>query len=293
MTQRKRPSARRTLSCLPCRQHKLRCDRGMPCQSCIRYRREDQCRRNPAPSTFLRVECPAPQTGLLPPVIAPAPTTPLADGSTVASPQGQSETEQSRSSSDSSGTLAAMQVARVRESWQQQPFSPFHGPVLLPTDAVGGSAFPAPQVAHDPNQLKLFWKLQLTAILPSQNQCDLLLSYFYENVNWIYQTVHVPSFRRVYASLWTGTVDEVDLIWLSLLFTMISTSALLFPSEAVEIVGYDVPTIRNLAHVWHSASRQALHSGQFESKPGLTQLQTFLTTQTYWLATKNIEAMNS
>jgi hypothetical protein len=88
-------------------------------------------------------------------------------------------------------------------------------------------------------------------------------------------------------------MDDVDLIWLSLLFTILSISALLFPSESVEIMGYDNSTIRNLAQVWHSASRQALHAGEFESKPGLTQIQTFLTTQTYWLATKNTEAMNS
>jgi hypothetical protein len=283
MTERKRPTARRTLSCLPCRQHKLRCDRGIPCESCVRYRREDQCRRHPAPSTSLRVQFPVSAQTELPPAIAPAPTTTRLADSIAASPKGLPD-------SDSSRTLAAIQVARVREVWQ--PSSPLQSPVLLPTNAMG-SAFPPSQVPRDPGNPKLFWKLQLTALLPSQNQCDILLGYFYENVNWIYQTIHVPSFRREYASLWTGTVDDADLIWLSLLFTILSTSALLFPSESVEIAGYDLPTLRNLAHVWHAASRQGLHAGQFESKPGLIQLQTFLTTQTYWLATKNIEAMNS
>lgn len=47
---RRNGGKRTPLSCLACRQHKLRCDRRVPCGTCIRYRREAQCRENPAPT---------------------------------------------------------------------------------------------------------------------------------------------------------------------------------------------------------------------------------------------------
>ncbi|OBU01479.1 hypothetical protein VE01_00380 [Pseudogymnoascus verrucosus] len=39
----------RALSCLPCREHKLKCDRQVPCKSCVRSNRVDHCRKHPAP----------------------------------------------------------------------------------------------------------------------------------------------------------------------------------------------------------------------------------------------------
>src|ERR1700742_2068803 len=41
---------RQPLSCLPCRQHKLRCDRHVPCGTCSRYRRQGLCLQHPAPA---------------------------------------------------------------------------------------------------------------------------------------------------------------------------------------------------------------------------------------------------
>lgn len=138
-----------------------------------------------------------------------------------------------------------------------------------------------------------FWKAQLVALLPTQNQCDLLLCYYLENINWVYQAIHVPSFRNECSKFWNSNLEDVDLIWLSLLYTIISLSALYVPPDMAEAVGFKQSAIRELAHVWHNASRQALYAGGFESKPCLTQLSTFLVTQLYWLATKNAEAMNS
>jgi hypothetical protein len=112
-------------------------------------------------------------------------------------------------------------------------------------------------------------------------------------MHWVYQAIHVPSFRKNYSRFWVTNVEDVDLIWLSLLYTIISCSGLYVPLDKAEDVGLDPSNVRNLAHVWHSASRQALHAGGFETKPCLTQLETFLITQLYWLATKSFEAMNS
>ena len=119
------------------------------------------------------------------------------------------------------------------------------------------------------------------------------LNYFLEHINWIFQVVHEPSFRREYAQFWEQTMGQTNLIWTSLLFTILSVSALHVPLEAVDVVGFPRHAIRNLAHVWHMASLHALRAGDYEAKPCLVQLQTFSTTQLYWYATNQIEILNS
>lgn len=140
---------------------------------------------------------------------------------------------------------------------------------------------------------KIQWKRVLVKLVPTRTQSDILLSYFIEHINWLFQTVHIPTFRREYALFWDGKIEEVNLIWMSLLFTIISLSALYIPVDAVELVGLEKDKIRKYAHIWHHASLQALQAGDYESKPTLTQLQTFSITQLYWYATNNIEILNS
>ncbi|KAK5034542.1 hypothetical protein LTS07_003463 [Exophiala sideris] len=140
---------------------------------------------------------------------------------------------------------------------------------------------------------KTQWKKLLVKLLPTRTQSDILLTYFIEHVNWIFQTVHIPTFRKEYSNFWDGEIEAADLIWMSLLFTTLSLSALYIPVNVVELVGLQRGSIRRYADTWHHASRQALHAGDFEEKPTLTQLQTFSVTQLYWYATNNIEALNS
>lgn len=54
---------RRSYACGPCKTHKIRCDHGSPCSSCVRYCREDACRESPAtaPSRTLNKVLKAPR----------------------------------------------------------------------------------------------------------------------------------------------------------------------------------------------------------------------------------------
>ncbi|KAI5306749.1 ATP-dependent DNA helicase sgs1 [Ascosphaera pollenicola] len=109
----------------------------------------------------------------------------------------------------------------------------------------------------------------------------------------MYHAIHIPSFCRAYQDLWSTKVANVDLIWLGLLFIMISTTALLVPHSHVGELGLDIPRARDLANFWYEACRQAQFVGDYEAKPTLTQIQIFLCSQTYWLETKNYEVLNS
>lgn len=285
---KRKPANRRTLSCYLCRKHKLKCDRQIPCQSCIRYQREDQCRENPAPSASARV---APRQS--PPSIAPGclPASPKPGASDfmvdiLSSPTSYSiqqlvEYCQLHTRLDSAYTMMSLQ-------------SRFTLPVLLShsTSVSGEVGNLQPQTSRYIDS-KLFWKVQLVSILPPRELCDGLISYYIENIDLIYHAIHIPSFQRHYDAFWSLNATEIDLIWLALLLTIISLTALMGPQEYLSMLGMEKSLNRDWAHVWHQASRQALYAGDYELKPTLTQLQVFLCTQTYWLETKQHEILNS
>lgn len=307
----KRPPKRKPLSCLPCRQHKLRCDRCIPCGTCSRYRREDVCRLHPAPSrgksrrghaqsaeeAFLGVAESFPQPRL---VGADAFDSSNDAGFSVGAGQvsaqlvGQVHMESAAHAMTSS---LASQIGRSQgyDSLIKPPAPTILFPQTLPLLQLPSSTLDTSTLLStvDRTTQKLQWKRLLVKLLPTRTQTDILFSYFIEHINWIFQTVHIPSFRKEYAQLWDGRVDEIDLIWLSLLFTAISLSALYIPINAVEFVGLQGENVRQLAHLWHHASLQALQAGNYEARPNLTQLQTFSVTQLYWYATNNIEVLNS
>jgi hypothetical protein len=138
-----------------------------------------------------------------------------------------------------------------------------------------------------------YWKRHLVSILPSQSQCDMIVSYFLENINWIYQAIHAPSFRQQHATIWASDVDDLELDCLALLYIILCLGAVYIPSQMAEAVGFEASQLPILHRRWYAASRQALHEGGYDSKPTLVQLQVFLLSQLYWYATKNIEALNS
>lgn len=342
---------RKALNCLPCRQHKLRCDRHVPCSNCRRSSREDLCRKHPASAPGRDIELPGAharaQAGTLQVELTtssnrhlPSPISSqqenhnetnmpaLAVGAAGHQSRGQSQDQsQSQTAYNSSciqqqppprsqlspslneGTrrvsnihmlqvydTLAQRKAQPRTDQRAEAIASTDASLLAPIDTAQMTAMSGAlmlQWSLSSNDQELFWKRQLCGMLPTQSQCDVLSCYYFENINWIFQSIHVPSFRKQSTRFWSTNMDEVDLTWLSLLYTIISVSGLYFPLEATKIIGMESSKIRSLAHVWHSASRQALHAGNFETKPSLTQLQTFSVTQLYWLAMNKVEALNS
>lgn len=292
---------RKPLSCLACRQHKLRCDRRIPCSTCIRYRREALCRQNPAPPRRSRrsvseqvieesvASVTRESTGLHD-AVQHASSTELEDGPMVGSVYTIHRFQEATSPPSASDGFASLARLLGLSASMDGPSTSL--PQIL-AEANRVEQLSSWWNFLDPHHRKRLWRQQLSAVLPSRSQCDLLTNYYLEHINWIFQTIHVPSFRREYAQFWDSGVGKVDLIWLSLLLTVISVSALYVPLETVEVVGCPRDSIRHLAHVWHLASQHALRAGEFEAKPCLTQLQTFSVTQLYWYATNNIETLNS
>lgn len=291
---------RRTLSCLPCRLHKLRCDRVIPCENCCRYGREDRCRLNPppeaavvpsmnhgVPSVLPRMEIDTPNSwkGHLPPT--PSSVVDESAKASEASPFASQPMfgEQTR---------PGPPLSNISQS--HRSFEGYEGGSTLDRLTVASAIISRSYNSSDTtllDQPALYWKRYLISTLPSQTQCDMLVSYFFENINWIYQAIHAPSFRAEYARFWTTEVVEVDLIWLALLYMILCLGALFIPSQMAEATGFEASDLPVFYHRWYSAARQALVAGGYDSKPTLTQIQVFLISQIYWYSTKNVEVLNS
>ncbi|KAE8550628.1 hypothetical protein TMatcc_008673 [Talaromyces marneffei ATCC 18224] len=284
----RKPANRRTLSCYPCRKHKLKCDRQIPCQSCIRYQREDQCKENPAPSASARVAL-----RQSPPSIAPGylPESPNPEGDYIleilSSPTKYSIEQLVEFCQASTRLYPAYSMMFLQSRFTLPVLLPHSLPILSETRGNSSSSIPRSIDS------KLFWKLQLTSLLPPRKLCDKLVSYYIVNIDLIYHALHIPTFQLQYDGFWSLNAAEIDLIWLALLLTIISLAALMSPKEYMEMLAMENSIGRDWAHVWHQASRQALYAGEYELKPTLTQLQVFLCTQIYWLETKQHEVLNS
>ncbi|KAH0494492.1 hypothetical protein TgHK011_001109 [Trichoderma gracile] len=304
----KRPhrGGRKPLSCLACRRHKLKCDRKVPCGTCIRYRRETLCRQNPAPPKRGRhARSPHNHKGDVHDIDADVCWEAVdAESEVVEEPQ------------DPGLGAADQEVVRLRSSFDQVPrgeepqdtafflrslgldvktaFIPISSlPHLLAEIQSAGQSSRLWHMMEGASR-RQYWETQLRSALPSRSMCDLLLNYYLEHINWIFQITHVPSFRPKYEEFWDPAEErELDFIFTALVFTIISVSALYVPLGAVEVFGCPRESIRDLAHVWHRASHQALLVGDYEARPCVVQLQTFSITQFYWYATNGIDALNS
>ena len=333
----RKPFHRQALNCLPCRQRKLKCDRQMPCSSCMRSKREDECRQNPPAATSpvnARGGHPNEKFTAASAASLPSPSSadfmlmPNAEGEhgDEAGVESQAGTEQPLSAADTvalqpSFTLPASES--VSNLSMEASYSELHAsrhdkagmlPLATPrsNDMLGFSVdaveaetapsellpsstlmklFPAPGI-QGPRLQKVFWKRQLCHMLPSRNQCDVLLSYYLENLQWMFQSVHEPTVRDQYADFWRSKTEDIDLAWLSLLFAMLASAALYIPIAVAESVGISASKVREQAHVWHYGSQQALCVGGNESKPCFVQLQTFNVSVLYWYATKEVDALN-
>ncbi|KAL7923124.1 fungal-specific transcription factor domain-containing protein [Trichoderma austrokoningii] len=285
---------RKPLSCLACRRHKLKCDRNIPCGTCIRFRREKFCRLNPAPPK------PGRPRGKEQAAVAEV---------DAALSEGVSNVDR-ESIVDASAGVGLLSLRNSQLAAAETGDVPFFFRALgldAKTTSIPISSLPQLlaeiQRANQPSLLwsmmggdasRRYWETQLRSALPSRSMCDLMVNYYLDHINWIFQITHVPSFRLQYDDFWdVQDGREMDFMFTALVFTIISVSALFIPPSTAEIFGCPKESVRDLAHVWHKASHQALRAGDYESKPCIVQLQTFSITQFYWYSTNKIDALNS
>ena len=289
--QSKQLPVRRTLSCLSCRIQKLKCNRGMPCESCIRRGLEEECRLHPASSADLNLSSRAirqqrsiQKANQRLPLDLPygfgSSTTDFRRSHTVFSSKPDS------GHLNHSAPSLILSSPTTSSGSGNDGTNERHKPKLTSTLPQSSLSWISPSVtiSEQNEHLQHYFASQV----PSRFQCDMLIAYYFEHIGWIYQSIHVPSFRADYSSYWAGDTKDADLIWLSLLFIILAVAGLHIPAHMRDVIVTSVAPER-----WFHLSRQALHAGNFESKPSLTALQTYIVSQLYLYATRDVEMLNS
>lgn len=290
------------LSCRPCRERKVRCDRSNPCRSCVRHNCVDQCRTDQKPPVSAVNKLPLPRQdrrsrrdqlqG------AGCPNTSQTNSSLVCTAEAGSDDNYLTIVNRSSHIE---QVIHAQIRWPDHSLSSpeaLHMHRSLEELKTSRNIMTAPSASSlfgagsrlTPDE-RIEWQIYLVGSLPLRSQCDLYVSWFLQHINYLYQTIHSSSFRQQYSSFWTTPVASTDLIWLSLLYVMISLSTMFIEPETFTAI--DVSELRQSAPYWFKLSRLALHAGEYEARPCLTQLMVFQESQLYWYATKAIETLNS
>lgn len=142
---------------------------------------------------------------------------------------------------------------------------------------------------------ELNWRFVLLRALPSREHCKVYVSYYFEHVDYIYHPLHNMSFLEELDAFWTKDSNSVDIIWVSILFMIISLSSLHLPKEIAKRleVNDSIFSLSQSSALWFRASRQALQAGGYDEKPTFQQLQTFSLAQLYLYATNQTELLNS
>ncbi|KAL3458200.1 fungal-specific transcription factor domain-containing protein [Aspergillus heterothallicus] len=198
----KRPRrVRKPISCKPCRESKLRCDRQTPCASCRRRSIVDDCIYRPtSPDTCPQVTKArtrqAPDTSKL---LSPRPTT---ESTTPVSADNQAASD-SHARWDEVLQRPTDQVSQlvVTESDIFQP-----GPASFPF-SIG------PAIS----------KQAILAMLPPKECCDYLITRYFQLLSPLFHILHSPSFQKQYTIYQMDPLD-VDLSWLALLFAICSVT---------------------------------------------------------------------
>ncbi|KAI3010085.1 transcriptional regulator family: Fungal Specific TF [Aspergillus niger] len=183
---------RRVTTCVPCYTRKQRCNRQYPCNHCTRRRRPEEC-------VYQSIITGDPSnTLILEPARDPEPQEPpnvqLPNGSSKASPA-----EAQNSASNSHSSLA--------KSFGYFEHSDSNTMALLKKwdlDSEGDTD----QSTQGLSTAVLETVKQVLEKIPPRPILDFLMQYFVDELNWMKQIIHPPSFLTQYQHWWTQLTSE-------------------------------------------------------------------------------------
>ncbi|PYH88648.1 hypothetical protein BO71DRAFT_435548 [Aspergillus ellipticus CBS 707.79] len=195
-TARRPRRTRKPISCEPCRQSKLRCDRELPCSSCKRHGYVTSCtysNRKPA------------NLGLLSP----------------SSPQ-------SLPLNPDLDSLVDNAIANVEQERQDFTHSRWEAVLQRPIDLMDHPA--QPDSFSQPGNLCFPFPLgprmfpeEILSLLPPIDCCDYLVTQYFMRLSPFFHILHGPTFQNQYHQF-VQNPSGVELSWLALLFAICSVS---------------------------------------------------------------------
>lgn len=285
------------LACVACTRKKIRCNKLIPCDNCIKRGEPELCTRETGNDES------------------------ISDVDTVAS-QGGSATAMMSLSMDAQQRMAHLmqgllgRIEQLEAHQQHLPQSPqleqppravslttaeSHNANLSPdvstrftgTDrALGVHALRTPTASlasHDclgsmlreDSDLPRFKDNRLSflqLLIPHRSQVEQLVNYHTESLLWSHGGYHAPSFQKDLAKFYEVhqgqlTAPGLDLQWVALLFSILSGSVISAPNGLTEHWGFQAVEQCTISERWYDATLECLQLSQYLSYHRLYSLQ--------------------
>ncbi|KAH8693972.1 fungal-specific transcription factor domain-containing protein [Talaromyces proteolyticus] len=279
---------RQTLSCLPCRRLKVKCDRNYPCGHCIWSERASSCRYAAFPGTS-ETSAERASTGQLPPTPTyttkqmsyilpksePGPSTPSTNTDSLKSEEDYASFYNPHAvwTSKFRGPTHWLAVGRqLRES--MGGFETVH---KAQDSLVNGMADRITRVSSSvlsPNypmgsgyRTKNMSKAEILTFIPDQATATFLLTKYMEDIERTHPLLHMPTFQEEFTRFWEnpGTIEDG---WLAQFLVMLGLSYHALRNE--ELMPYD----EQLAIKYFQGAEICLKNTPFLVGPTITSLRT-------------------
>ncbi|KAI5459321.1 hypothetical protein BGZ63DRAFT_491508 [Mariannaea sp. PMI_226] len=245
--------SRKPVSCEPCRHSKLRCDRRLPCATCLRRGWQDSCAYGATRTESIRP--PHRRRG--------RPTTAV---QAVPQPQQAQLIESSESASPRSQSPEP-----IHHRWDNilsRPPLGKNAPILtttIPFTLSFGPIGPTPE---------------LLALLPPDNVCEYLVSRYFAHLCPLFHILHGPTFQKQYSAFLQDR-QRVDLSWLALLFAICSlTLKTTEPNDSALTELWQTPSspkdLPSMSQQCRNAAMMALSQDHFLVRHNLNTLEAIL-----------------
>ncbi|KIW82414.1 hypothetical protein Z517_05441 [Fonsecaea pedrosoi CBS 271.37] len=314
---------RRRLACGPCTRRKVKCDKQIPCQNCVRRRTLAECERDDpdheqghgrssitsigsqpdAASAVgaLRARVAELEAALQERIteahVAQCPTTPAteqAEGRDGAQPRSSSPSQGS-DIEDAVTVLEFLAWGRMKD-----PDNAMLSPEALRVsehDDGGIGVSPAEELdcALDSGVHLLSW---LQILLPSRRQVYQLVDYHSDCMLWFHGSYFVPTFSQELAAFYTDHGGKFDskgltLQWVALLFSIMAGTITSAPAHEARKWGFDESEARLLSQKWYKAVVVALNAANYSAHHSLHAVQaiTTLTNTAHMLGHSNAQSV--
>ncbi|KAJ4405795.1 hypothetical protein N0V82_010261 [Gnomoniopsis sp. IMI 355080] len=250
---------RQVVSCLPCRNRKLKCDRQQPCASCVRRHEESGCTFH-AGAKGGGAGSNARDSGQVSPLPKREMQTKLAMlENLVQGFMSQSQPDEDTPSEVRSRATSRSAPSPAGGSFRSTAQEPAGGDHLSRDDNevhfVGATNYqavlecirelqgcvqdaerPAVAAATSPRQQGRVRAndpsfapetpitiQEIMKILPTRAECDSILTFYFQQTYMVPLCIHTGQFQRTYERFWLAP-GTTSLLWISLLFSILSTS---------------------------------------------------------------------
>ncbi|KAF5659180.1 hypothetical protein FHETE_9529 [Fusarium heterosporum] len=218
------------LSCAPCRNSKLKCDREQPCGQCAKKSRVSQCTYAPKPDRKRPAKGMSARLKRLEGMVREMMDSESAPSQTVGNAKDSSRATNGAATGPEvqghvvQGEKATTYVGATHCMAMLEDIEDLKSYFEHPEDAEDDQS-PADEI--DPTELLLNTRAgpknreELLSRLPDRNVADRLISRYFASMSPSQHIVHRPSFTRQYAKFWQDP-SEPSLHWIAQLFMMLS-----------------------------------------------------------------------